>query len=273
LRRRALDRARHRLPRRLRAVQDPRPGRGDSRARCRVEPERRLRPALELPLPRRPDLRDRRPPARGIRAQGPEGRCYRSPGPPALPHPERRAAAGAGEGQGEEDRVDDVQGDEGSISEGDAGAEQDLTAPARGRRRGIRDHVEREEKESESRHRHQRRGDRRAFDRRADERLHREDSEPARIRGIRLVSLALSRLPIATMRAGSSQSPTANRFSENMYGGARPTAGRATRVTEIPRFDGLKKWRVRPSTATRKTYFEAIAAAVAKQTGRSRRFG
>src|ERR1035441_166647 len=49
-----------------------------------------------------------------------------------------------------------------------------------------------------------------------------------------------------------------------------PTQGNSSRVTLMPKFEGLKKWRVRDPAPTQKIAFEPMAAALAKAMGQRR---
>jgi len=61
--------------------------------------------------------------------------------------------------------------------------------------------------------------------------------------------------------------------SVNWYGGEMPTHGNASRVTAIPKFEGLRKWRRLPPTGAWKTNFEHVATADAKTIGIMRALG
>src|ERR1044072_4715460 len=81
----------------------------------------------------------------------------------------------------------------------------------------------------------------------------------AAINGSRCVKRAFKNVPVQTITAGKIQSPTPVMFSVNWYGGATLTHEKASSVIVIPKFEGLKKWRVPFPAGARKRHFEQIA--------------
>src|SRR5579862_1317080 len=87
--------------------------------------------------------------------------------------------------------------------------------------------------------------------------------------GTRWANRKSRNVPEMSTPAGSSHSAAPRRFSVNSYGAAIPTHGKTSNVRVMPELDGLKKWRIPRSVGTRKTAFDAIAAAEANASGHS----